>query len=52
MSKNDEESKLINIIIHILMIIIASPILLLVALCLAIPLLFCVVINLYVNGNS
>lgn len=44
MSKNDEESKLINIIIHILMIIIVSPILLLVALCLTIPLLFCVVI--------
>ena len=44
MKKNKEESKLINIIIHILMIIIVSPILLLVALCFAIPLLFCIVI--------
>lgn len=44
MSRDSEKFKLINIIIHILMIIIASPILLLVALCLAIPLLFCVVI--------
>ena len=44
MSRDSEKLKLINIIIHILMIIIASPILLLVALCLAIPLLFCVVI--------
>ena len=33
-----------NIIIRILMIILVSPILLLVALCLAIPLLFCVLI--------
>ena len=44
MNNNCEESKLINTIIHILMIIIVSPILLLVALCFAIPLLFCVVI--------
>ena len=44
MSSYSEKSKLINIIIHILMIIIVSPALLLVALCLTIPLLFCVVI--------
>ena len=39
-----EESKLINIFIRILMVILVSPILLLVALCLTIPLLFCAVI--------
>ena len=44
MSEDNKESKLVNIIIRILMIILVSPILLLVALCLAIPLLFCVVI--------
>lgn len=44
MNNDWEESKLSNIIIHILMIIIVSPILLLVALCLAIPLLFCALI--------